>query len=90
MPLFLCPWPNGNCSVVLDRTRGDAIIELDQVGNVEGCPITKVRTFQMHFSVTDRGELALERFGEGTKEEVVAAIARAVEHADNLHRPVGS
>ena len=43
MPLFLCRWPNGDCSVVLARTKEDAIIELDQVGNAEDCPITQVR-----------------------------------------------
>ena len=30
MPLFLCRWPNGDCSVVLARTKADAIVELDQ------------------------------------------------------------
>jgi hypothetical protein len=79
MPLFLCRWPNGDCSVVLARTKADAIVELDQVGNAEDCPITRVRRFQLQFALTDRGELALERFGDGTKEEVRAAIARAVE-----------
>jgi hypothetical protein len=38
MPLFLCRWPNGDCSIVLARTREDAIVELDQVGNAEDCP----------------------------------------------------
>ena len=72
MPLFLCRWPTGDCSVVLARTKEDAIVELDQVGNAEACPITQVRTFQVQFALTDQGELALERFGERTKEEVVA------------------
>jgi hypothetical protein len=67
MPLFLCRWPNGDCSVVLAQTRDDAVVALDEVGNAEGCPITQVRTFQVHFALTDRGELALERLGEGTK-----------------------
>lgn len=38
MPLFLCRWPNGDCSVVLARTKEDAIIELDQVGNAGRLP----------------------------------------------------
>jgi hypothetical protein len=81
MPLFLCRWPNGDCSVVLARTRDDAIIELDQVGNAEGCPITQVRTFQIHFVLTDRGELALEGFGEGTKEDVISWAYPLLENA---------
>ena len=68
MPLFLCRWSNGDCSVVWARNEEDAIVELDQVANAEGCPITQVRTFQVHFVLTDRGELALEGFGDGTRE----------------------
>jgi len=81
MPLFLCRWPNGDCSVVLARTKGDAIIELDQVGNAEGCPITQVRTFQIQFALTDRGDVALERFGEGTKEDVISFAYPLLERA---------
>ena len=90
MPLFLCRWPNGDCSVVLARTKADAIIELDQVGNAEDCPITQVRTFQLHFALTDRGELALERFGEGTREDVVSFAYPLLEHArDEAYRGEG-
>ena len=72
MPLFLCRWSNGDCSVVWARNKEDAIVELDQVANPEGCPITEVRTFQVHFTLTDRGGLVLDGFGEGTKEEMVS------------------
>jgi len=72
MPLFLCRWSNGDCSVVWARTKEDAIMELDQVANAEGCPITQLRTFQVHFALTDRGELVLEGFGEGTREAIVS------------------
>ena len=87
MPLFLCRWPNGECSVVLARTKDDAIVELDQVGNAEDCPITQVRTFQIQFALTDRGELSLERFGEGTKEEVVTFAYPLLENVlDDAYR----
>ena len=72
MPLFLCRWSNGDCSVVWARSKEDAIVELDQVANPEGCPITQVRTFQVHFALTDRGELVLDGFGEGRKEEMLS------------------
>ena len=72
MPLFLCRWPNGDCSMVWARNQDDAIVELDQVANAEGCPITKVQTFQAHFTLTGRGELVLDGFGDGTKEEMVS------------------
>ena len=81
MPLFLCRWPNGDCSVVLARTKEDAIIELDQVANPEGCPITQVHTFQVHFTLIDRGELVLDGLGEGTKEEMVAFAYPLLEQA---------
>ena len=72
MPLFFCRWPNGDCSVAWARNEEDAIVELDQVGNAEGCPITKVRAFQVHFVLNDRGELTLEGFGDGTREEIMS------------------
>ena len=70
MPLFLCRWVNGDCSVVLARNKEDAIVELDEVANAERCPIERIRAFQVHFVLTDRGELALEGFGEGTRDEI--------------------
>jgi len=70
MPLFLCRWPNGDCSVVWAPNKEDAIVELDQVANAEGCPIKQVRAFQVHFVLNDQGKLALEAFGEGTEEEI--------------------
>ena len=81
MPLFLCRWPNGDSSVVLAPTRDDALIELDQVGNAEGCPLAEVRTFQIHFALTDQGGLVLESFGEGTKEELLAFAHPVLESA---------
>ena len=88
--LVLCRWPNGDCSVVLARTQEDAIVALDEVGNAEGCPITQVRTFQMHFALTDQGGLALERFGEDTKEEIIEFAYPQLEHAlDEAYRADG-
>ena len=81
MPLFLCRWYNGDCSVVWARTKDDAIVELDQVANAEGCPLTQVGTFQVHFTLTDRGELVLDGFGEGTKEEMVSCAYPLLERA---------
>jgi hypothetical protein len=70
MPLYLCRWPNGDCSIVWARTKEDAIMELDQVGNAEGCPITQLRQFQVHFRLTDDGKLECESLGEGTSERL--------------------
>lgn len=81
MPLFLCRWPNGDCSVVWARNMDDAIEELDQVGNAEGCPITPVHEFQVHLTLTNRGELALERLGDGTGPEIVACAYPSLDRA---------
>jgi len=74
MPLFLCRWPNGDCSVVWARNTEDAIVELDQVGNAEGCPIVQLRTFQAHLVLTNHGELALEALGDGTGQHMVSSV----------------
>ncbi len=71
MPLFLCRWPNGDCSVVWAPHKEDAIVELDQVGNAESCPITQVRAFQLHFVLNEQGKLILESLGEGVEEEIL-------------------
>ena len=87
MPLFLCRWYNGDCSVVWARNEEDAIVELDQVANPEGCPISQMRTFQAHFTLTDRGELVLDGFGEGTKEEMISCAYPLLDKA--LHDACG-
>ena len=65
MPLFLCRSPNGDCSVVWASNKEDAIVELDEVGNAETCPIVRLRAFQAHFVLTDRGELTLQLKSRG-------------------------
>ena len=67
MPLFLCRWPNGDCSVVLASSEQDALIKLDEIANAEGCPLVRLDDFQVHFRLTDDGELTLEGFGEITE-----------------------
>ena len=54
---------------------------LDQVANAEGCPIAEVQTFQLHFTLTDRGDLVLEGSGEGTKEEMVSRAYPVLDQA---------
>ncbi len=70
MPLFLCRWSNGDCSAVLAQSKQDALIKLDEVANAEGCPLVRLDDFQVHFRLTDDGELTLESLGEATEEAV--------------------
>lgn len=70
MPLYLCRWPNGDCSAVQAANKGAAIEILDEAGNAEGCPITLLRDFMAHFRLTDHGTLEMECFGEATEDAV--------------------
>ena len=81
MSLFLCRWPNGDCSVVWAPHKEDAIVELDHVANAEDCPITQVRAFQIHFVLNEQGKLILEALGEGTEEEIVSLAYPVLDQA---------
>ncbi len=70
MPLFLCRWPNGDCSIVLARNETDAVERLDEVGNAEGCPITRLSTMQVHFTLTDEARLVLDGLGEDAEAQI--------------------
>ncbi|MDP2321899.1 MAG: hypothetical protein Q8O42_21485 [Acidobacteriota bacterium] len=84
MPLFLCRWPNGDCSVVWAPHKADAIVELDQVGNAETCPITQVRSFQVHFVLNEQGKLMLEALGEDTEKEIVSFAYPVLDQAPSV------
>jgi hypothetical protein len=70
MPIFFCRWPNGDCSLVSARAKAEAIERLDEVANAEGCPITQVEHLQVHFTLTDEGQPALDGLGEAMEDEV--------------------
>jgi hypothetical protein len=69
-PVFLCRWPNGDCSVVLARNKPDAVEKLDEVANAEDCPMVELSEAQMHFALTDDGQLVLDGLGEDTEQEI--------------------
>ena len=70
MPLYLCRWPNGDCSFVLAANKGAAIELLDEVDNAEGCPLIPLRDFMVHFRLTDGGDFEAEGFGEITEDVI--------------------
>lgn len=70
MPVFLCRWPNGDCSVVLARNKAAAVEKLDEVANAEDCPIVELSQAQVHFALSDDGQLVLDGFGEETEEAI--------------------
>ena len=67
MPIYLCRWPNGDCSVVRANNRGEAVELLDEFGNAEGCPLIPLPTFMMHLRISDEGEVEFDSFGEATE-----------------------
>ena len=71
VPIFLCRWPNGDCSVVLARDKVNAIEKLDEVANAEGCPMTKLSAAQIHFALGEDGQLVLDGLGEETEREIL-------------------
>ena len=68
MPLYLCRWANGDCSVVWAANKGEAVEILDEVDNAEGCPLMALREFMVHFRLSDEGEIRFEGFGEATED----------------------
>ena len=70
MPVYLCRWPNGDCSLVQARDKRTAIIKLDEIANAEACPIIRLNECQVHFHLTDDGQIELETFGEETESEI--------------------
>jgi hypothetical protein len=73
MPLFICRWQNGDFSAVSARSRDDAIILLDEVGNAEEGELFTVKDFMVHFHLNDEATdleemipVELEGFGEDT------------------------
>ena len=72
MPMYLCRWSNGDCSAVWARDEQDARLKLDEVGDAGGCAISRIPEFQVHFRLTDWGDLELDDFGD----EIEPAIWR--------------
>jgi hypothetical protein len=70
VPVFLCRWPNGDCSKVLAARKADAVEKLDEVANAEGCPMVELSEAQVHFALTVDGQLVLDGLGEGTEQDI--------------------
>ena len=86
MPLYLCRWPNGDCSVVRATNKGEAIEILDEVDNAESCLLTPLADFMVHFHLSDHGEIGFESFGEAT-EDALFRLAYPALHTALLKAP---
>jgi hypothetical protein len=56
---------------VFAASKGKAIELLDEMGNAEGCPLTPIPDFMVHFRFNDDGVLEFEEFGEVTEDVLV-------------------
>jgi len=56
--------------MVLARTKAAAIEKLDEVANAEGCPMVELSESQVHFALTDDGQIVLDGLGEDTEEAI--------------------
>ena len=70
MPLYLCRWPNGDFSFVWAANQEAAVEGLDEIDNAEGCPLSVVREFMLHFRLADDGTFEFEGFGEATGDAI--------------------
>ena len=80
MPLFLCRWPDGDCSIVNAKSRVDALDILDEEADAQGCPLKRIDEFSIHLSIDKDGGLRLEAFGERV-EDGIFETAYPVLHA---------
>jgi len=85
MPVFLCRWPNGDCSIVSARNKDDAIFALDEVGSARPEWLRPIRHFMVHFQLTDDGELGIESFGRNTDDDICKAYPALVDTMGRLH-----
>ena len=51
------------------------------MGNAEACPLDPIHTFQVHFTLSDRGELIVDGLGEGTREEIFERVYPTLDQA---------
>ena len=70
MPIYMCRWPNGDFSFVLAANQQEAVETLDEIDNAEGCPLSVVEEFMVHFRLEEDGSFELEGFGEVTEEVI--------------------
>ncbi len=68
--MYMCRWPNGDCSFVSAPNQEDAIVMLDEWGDAELADLTSIDDFMVSFCLKDDGDLELEAFGELTGDHI--------------------
>lgn len=71
MAIYLCRWPNGEFSIVNAKTKGDAIVMLDEWGNAEQASLTRITDCMLDFRLDDDGQIELADIGESTRSPIM-------------------
>jgi hypothetical protein len=56
--------------LVTARSKAAAVEKLDEVANAEGCPMVELSEAQVHFALTDDGQLVLDGLGDDTEQNI--------------------
>lgn len=64
--LYVCRWPNGDCSVVVAGSKREAIIALDEFDAADPSWLTPMDACLIDFRLNNRGEIEFAQFGWDT------------------------
>src|SRR5260370_40108327 len=73
MRVYLCRWPNGDCSIVSARNKDDGIWKLDETGAAAPEYLRVLHSCLIDLKLTDDGQLELERMGDDTMDAIDTA-----------------
>ncbi len=88
MPVFMCRWSNGDFSFVSASDKSKAIEALDEIANAEGCPLSVVEDFMVHFRLEEDGTFELDGFGEVTENTIWKEYTILDETLDRIFQEV--
>ena len=54
---------------------------LDEVDNAEGCPLTPLPDFMVHFGLSDEGKIEFDCFGEATEDVLFRLVYPVLDEA---------
>jgi hypothetical protein len=83
MSTFLCRWPNGDFSVLIARSKKDAIERLDEIDSADDCQMTPLKDFLVTFRLGDDGKFVYEGLGERARNEILKAAYPALLRGDS-------
>jgi len=64
--VYVCRWPNGDCSIVVAGSKRQAMIALDEWAAADPSWLTPMDTCLIDFRLNNRGAIELAQFGDET------------------------